>query len=150
LAYQNGRPSADSAAETHSLLLRAVDAGMPQAANALALLLADNGQPERAEAYFRQGIASGDLDAATNLANLSHERGADVEAIDVLRHAAEAGDDLAYQIIERDITTSFLAARPPDTPQRFYCIGRDGWRLNRLTSGIPRPCDDQPLGQQAA
>ncbi|MET7671726.1 hypothetical protein [Micromonospora luteifusca] len=144
LAYQNDRPSAHSAAQAQSLLLRAVDADVPEAANALALLLADNGEPERAEAYFRQGIASGDLNAATNLADLLHERGADVEAFDVLRHAAEAGDDLAYQIIERnidnasqawrDITASFFAARLPNTPRSFYCIGADEWRLTGLTS----------------
>jgi hypothetical protein len=90
-------------AEVEELLSRAVNQGVPGAANAFGNVLADTDQDDRAEDMFHRAIAEGDPPAAANLAAVLHDRGADRAASDVLVSAAKDGNDLAYQTLESNI-----------------------------------------------
>jgi TPR repeat protein len=140
LVYESGRSSADVDREAESLLLRAIDADVPGAANTLANILADDGQAERAEAHYRQALGAGDRNAPQNLAFLLHETGRDEEAFAILRAEAEAGDGRSHWILAtnlrhntdlwREIDAAFLAARPLDAPYGIYCLRPGAWRLD--------------------
>ncbi len=144
LWHESGRDRRDVVAEVEELLSRAVDGGVPGAANAFGNVLADIEQDHRAEVLFRRAIADGDPAAATNLAYVLHGRGADVAAYDVLVSAAKNGDDLAYQILGHnidpaepvwtEITDAWSATRSPDGPASLFCYPRGSWDLD-LTAG---------------
>lgn len=143
---QSGRDWDDVIVEVEELLSRAVDEGVPGAANYFGLVLADFDQDSRAEEMLRRAIAEGDRDAATNLASVLHGRGADRAAYDVLVSAAKGGDDFAYQIVGAnvdrtgpgwaEITEAWSASRMTDEPPIFFCYLRGSWDLD-LTDREP-------------
>lgn len=143
---ESGRDWGDVIVEVEELLSRAVDEGVPGAANYFGLVLADVEQDSRAEEMFRRAIAEGDPPAATNLASVLHGRGADRVAYDVLVSAARNGDDFAYQIlganVDRtdpvwaEISEAWSASRLTDEPPLFFCNLRESWDLD-LADGEP-------------
>lgn len=95
LWLESGRDPQHVLAEVEALLTRAVNEGVPHAANGFGNVLADIDDSERAEHMYRRALADGDTDAPTNLAFLLHRNGADRAAYEVLVAAAENGDDHA-------------------------------------------------------
>lgn len=147
LWHESGRDWQDVIVEIEELLSRAVDEGVPGAANAFGLVLADTEEDSRAEEMFQRAITEGDPHAATNLASVLHGRGADRAAYDMLVSAAKNGNDFAYQILGAhvdsadlvwaEITVAWSAARMTDKPLAFLCYRPGSWDLD-LTDGQPR------------
>jgi hypothetical protein len=81
LWHESGRDWQDVIVEVEELLSRAVDQSVPRAANTFGNVLADTEQYSRAEQMFRRAIADGDPSAATNLASVLHDCGADRDAL---------------------------------------------------------------------
>ncbi len=84
--------------EAEAILRTATDQGSLDAQVDLANLLSEyEGGEEEAEALYRDAIERGDEDAENNLGVLLRDLGRIGEAIDILKVAADRGDELAAQ-----------------------------------------------------
>ncbi|QEL20904.1 SEL1-like repeat protein [Limnoglobus roseus] len=81
---------------------------------------------DRAEAFYRQAVAAGDLTAMTNLAELLDARNP-AEATDLLRTAAEAGEARAQGLYgKRCFTGTGGVAKDADAARTWFEQGADG------------------------
>ncbi|HBP18887.1 MAG TPA: hypothetical protein DEA08_14015 [Planctomycetes bacterium] len=101
----------------------------------LGWLLYQQGNKSRAEVLLREAAAGGDLNAASNLAVLLHERGrpGDLErAAELLRAAAEGGDEQGMRNYAKVLERGWGV--PPDeaAAKRWYRRGAEADNLDAL------------------